>query len=100
MEMENEKYETITSEYVDYGRNKFIEVAKKRVRSEDSENAVFLNISKGYYRFDGEKRYMGGIGFPPEESIVNGIIEKLQSVISFDDGGGAIEDDPNADLDD
>ena len=89
------EYETITSEYVDYGRNKFIELSKKRVLP---DNAVFLNISKGYYTPEGEKRYQRGIGFPPEEDIVNGIIEKLQSVMSSGDEGSA--DDPNADLED
>jgi hypothetical protein len=72
------EYETILSEYVDYGRNKFIEISKKRVVP---ENAVFLNISKGYYTPDGSKRYQRGIGFPPEEEIVNGLIEKLQAVM-------------------
>jgi hypothetical protein len=72
------EYETITSEYVDYGRNKFIEISKKRVMP---ENAVFLNISKGYYTPEGEKRYQRGIGFPPEEAIVNDLIGKLQTVM-------------------
>ena len=92
------EYETILSEYVDYGRNKFIEVSKKRVMP---DNAVFLNISKGYYTPEGEKRYQRGIGFPPEEDIVNGLIEKLQIVIREGGSEGSSEaDDPNADLDD
>jgi hypothetical protein len=105
MEME---YETIASEYVDYGRKKFIEISKKRLLTENNENAVFLNISKGFYTTTGEKRYRGGIGFPPEEEIVNGIIEKLQSVMNSGDSGMGtdVEDirggkaNPNADLDD
>jgi len=72
------EYETLLTEYVDYGRNKFIEVSKKRVVS---ENAVFLNISKGYYTPNGEKKYRGGIGFPPEDEIVTGLIEKLHNVM-------------------
>ncbi len=78
-------YETIVSEYVDYGRNKFIEISKKRV---NPEGAVFLNISKGYYTPDGQKRYQRGssIGFPPEGNIVGDLIEKLQTVMdSFTD---------------
>lgn len=71
-------YETIMSEYVDYGRNKFIEISKKKVVS---EGAVFLNISKGYYTPQGTKRYQRGIGFPPEEEIVVGLIQKLQSIL-------------------
>jgi hypothetical protein len=92
------EYETILSEYVDYGRNKFIEVSKKRVMP---DNAVFLNISKGYYTPEGERRYQRGIGFPPEADIVNGLIEKLQVVVQ--EGGvegAAAEEDPNADLED
>jgi hypothetical protein len=77
------EYETILSEYVEYGRNKFIEISKKKVVP---ENAVFLNISKGYYTPDGNKRYQRGIGFPPEEAIVTGLIDKLQTVMgSFTD---------------
>ena len=77
------EYETLLSEYVDYGRNKFIEISKKRVVP---ENAVFLNISKGYYTPDGNKRYQRGIGFPPEKEIVAGLIERLQTVMdSFTD---------------
>jgi len=91
------EYETITSEYVDYGRNKFIEISKKRVMP---DNAVFLNISKGYYTPDGEKRYQRGIGFPPEEEIVNGLIEKLQTVINSADEGPKEAEDPNEELDD
>jgi hypothetical protein len=73
------EYETIVSEYVDYGRNKFIEVSRKRVLPDQTE---FLNISKGYYTPDGERRYQRGIGFPVEEEIVNNIIDKLRNVIS------------------
>jgi hypothetical protein len=94
------EYETILSEYVNYGRNKFIEISKKRVKPEDGskpENAFFVNISKGYYAPDGEKRYQRGIGFPPEEAIVNSLIEKLQNVMSSLDEG---EMGKSSDLDD
>jgi hypothetical protein len=87
------EYETLLCEYVDYGRNKFIEVSKKRAIS---ENAVFLNISKGYYTPDGRKQYRGGIGFPPEDAIVSGLIEKLQSMM----GGAGEEGGGSSDLDD
>ena len=79
------EYETISSEYVDYGRNKFIEVSKKRVMP---DNAVFLNISKGYYTPEGEKRYQRGIGFPPEAEIVNGLIDKLNVILAAADDAG------------
>jgi hypothetical protein len=73
------EYETIVSEYVDYGRNKFLEISKKKVKPDET---IFLNISKGFYTPEGEKRYQRGIGFPNEMDIVNNLIEKLQSVAS------------------
>lgn len=72
------KYETIVSEYVDYGRNKFLEVAKKKVLPDE---AIFLNISKGYYTPEGEKRYQGGLGFPDEKELVENLIKKLQTIV-------------------
>ena len=75
------EYETIVSEYVDYGRNKFLEISKKKVKPDET---IFLNISKGFYTPEGGKRYQRGIGFPNEMDIVNNLIEKLQSVASAD----------------
>lgn len=72
------EYETIVSEYVDYGRNKFLEISKKKVLP---ENTIFLNISKGYYTPEGEKRYQRGIGFPNEKEIVENLIKKLQIIL-------------------
>jgi hypothetical protein len=73
------EYETLEAEYVEYGRNKFIEIAKKRIVD---ENAVFINISKGYVAPNGQRRYQKSIGFQPDEQIVTGIIEKLGQVWS------------------
>ncbi len=75
------EYQTIVSEYVDYGRNKFLEISKKKVKPDDT---IFLNISKGFYTPEGEKRYQRGIGFPNEISIVDSLIEKLKSVATQD----------------
>ena len=68
------EYETLKSEFIDHGRNKFIEVSKKRVLPDGDE---FINISKGYYTHDGEKRYQGGIGFPVKEKITGRVVEAL-----------------------
>jgi hypothetical protein len=73
------EYETIVSEYVDYGRNKFLEISKKKVKPDET---IFLNISKGFYTPEGDKRYQRGIGFPNEMEIVKNLMEKLLSVAS------------------
>ena len=70
-------YETILIETLDYGKNKFLEVSKKKAMPDEN---VFLNISKGYYTPDGEKRYQRGIGFPDDAEFVSQLVEKLQTV--------------------
>ncbi|ODS42589.1 MAG: hypothetical protein MSIBF_04580 [Candidatus Altiarchaeales archaeon IMC4] len=72
------EYETIKSEYVEYGQNKFLEVSKKKVMPDDT---VFYNISKGYYTPEGDRRYQRSIGFPEEKKIVEDLIEKLQAIL-------------------
>lgn len=71
------EYETIASEYLDYGRNKFLEMSKKKPLP---EGEVFLNISKGYYTPEGERRYQKGIGFPNDKEFVKQLIDKLKKI--------------------
>ncbi len=71
------EYETIAIETLDYGKNKFLEVSKKKAMPDEN---VFLNISKGYYTPDGEKRYQRGIGFPDDAEFVSQLVEQLQAV--------------------
>jgi hypothetical protein len=71
------EYETLVSEYIDYGKNKFLEVSKKKVLPEGVE---FLNISKGYYTPDGQKRYQNAIGFPLDKEIAKSLIQRLTIV--------------------
>ena len=49
-------YETIKSEEITFGRNNFIEVAKKKAISDEGENE-FISISRGYYLDDGSKKW-------------------------------------------
>ncbi len=71
------EYETIASEYLDYGRNKFLEMSKKKPLP---EGEVFLNISKGYYTPEGERRYQKGIGFPNDKEFVKQLVDKLKKI--------------------
>ena len=70
-------YETIAIETLDYGKNKFLEVSKKKAMPDEN---VFLNISKGYYTPEGEKRYQRGIGFPDDAEFVSRLVGKLKAV--------------------
>jgi hypothetical protein len=71
------EYETLASEYLDYGRNKFLELSKKKPLP---DGEVFLNLSKGYYTPEGERRYQKGIGFPNDEKFVKELVDKLKKI--------------------
>ncbi|RLF31793.1 MAG: hypothetical protein DRN37_00960 [Thermoplasmata archaeon] len=60
------EYETIEAEEIKFGRNNFIEVAKKRAISEEGETE-FISISRGYYLDDGSKKWKASIALPQEE---------------------------------
>lgn len=94
------EYETLVSEYVDYGRNKFLEVSKKRV---SSDGTIFMNISKGFYTPEGERRYQRGIGFPNEKEVIDSLLEKLKIVADKgeeDAGEELMEESPMEDTED
>jgi hypothetical protein len=77
LDVEKMEYETISSEYLDYGRNKFLEMSKKKPLP---DGEIFLNISKGYYTPEGERRYQKGIGFPNDKEFVKELIDKLKKI--------------------
>lgn len=87
------EYQTIVSEYVDYGRNKFLEISKKKIMPDET---IFLNISKGFYTPERERRYQRGIGFPNEKAIVDSLIEKLKAIASEEPSVGEITSEEEA----
>ncbi len=74
------EYEVMKAEVVNFGNNKFLEIAKKKVKGGENQNE-FISISKGYFTPDGGKKYKEGLGFPAEQKIVDEIIVKLNSVL-------------------
>lgn len=64
------------SKIVNFGDNKFIEVARKIAKSETGENE-FISISKGNMMND-IKRYRKGLGFTTE--ILNEVVEALKTI--------------------
>jgi hypothetical protein len=76
-------YETIVSNDIKYGRNKFIEVSRKKALPDGVE---FLNVSKGYFTPDGQKRYQNAVGFPlDKDNIIRPLIEYLKAVGQLED---------------
>ena len=59
------EFETLKAEEVAFGRNNFIEVSRKKARTDEGENE-FIAVSRGYYLPDGSKRWKASIALPTE----------------------------------
>lgn len=70
---------TIGADKISFGRNNFIEVARKRAVTDDGENE-FISISRGYYLPDGTERFKKSLTIPDEEEIKEFVISKITSL--------------------
>ena len=79
---ERVEFKTIKAEEIKFGRNSFVEIARKVAVSDEGENE-FVSISRGFYGTDGSKRFSRGknISIPNEEGVVKDLAEKLQKVL-------------------
>jgi hypothetical protein len=73
------EFETLKAEYINFGRNNFIEVAKKKAVSNDGERE-FLSISRGFYLDDGSKRWKASITLPDEDDKRKKIADLLTTL--------------------
>ncbi len=72
-------FETIKSEKKEFGRNNFIEVARKKATTEEGTNE-FISISRGYYLPDGTERFKKSITVPDDPAIKEFVAEKIKSL--------------------
>lgn len=70
------EFETIKAEKVNFGRNNFLEVARKKAIGEDGENE-FISISRGYYLPDKTERFKKSLTIPDDDEIRKFIAEKV-----------------------
>ena len=70
---------TISAEKVNFGKDKFIEIARKKAVSEDGENE-FISITRGYYLPDGTERFKKSITIPDEEEVKGFIVDKVTNL--------------------
>ncbi len=78
-EQGNVEFETVKAEEVKFGKNNFIEIARKRAKTAEGENE-FLAISRGFFLPDGTKRFKRSIAVPNEKEIIDFISDKLKEV--------------------
>lgn len=73
------EFETITTKEIKFGKNKFLEVARKKAVSPEGENE-FISISRGFMTPTGQKRFKNALGFPAEKDIVEQLVTALNEV--------------------
>ena len=70
------EFETVKAEEVKFGKNNFIEVARKHAKSDQGENE-FISVSRGFFLPDGTKRFKKSIAIPDEKEIKDFVAQKI-----------------------
>ncbi len=73
------EFETVASEKVNFGRNNFLEIARKRAKTDDGENE-FISVSRGYYLPDGSERFKKSLTIPDDEEIRSFVADKIKNM--------------------
>ena len=73
------EFETVKAEKIDFGRNNFLEVARKRVITSEGANE-FISVSRGYYLPDKTERFKRSLTIPDDPQVKNFIAEKIKSL--------------------
>ncbi|UCC91251.1 MAG: hypothetical protein JSV39_02955 [Candidatus Aenigmatarchaeota archaeon] len=69
-------FETVKAEEVKFGKNNFLEVARKKATSEQGENE-FIAISRGFFLPDGTKKFKRSIAIPDQDEIKEFVSRKI-----------------------
>jgi hypothetical protein len=62
------EFETVRAEKINFGRNNFIEIARKKAIADNGTNE-FISISRGYYLPDETERFKKSLTIPDEDEI-------------------------------
>jgi len=73
------EFQTVKAEVVKFGRNSFIEVARKIAKTPEGENE-FVSISKGFFQEDGSQRFRDSLSLPKEPEVLAEIAEKIKNI--------------------
>ncbi|MGB9636326.1 MAG: hypothetical protein ACPL1Y_03650 [Thermoplasmata archaeon] len=76
----NVKFETVKAEKISFGKNNFIEIARKKATTSDGNVNEFITLSRGFVTRDGSERYKNAVTIPDDPDIKNQIAEKIKTV--------------------
>lgn len=73
------EFKTLKAEEVKFGKNNFLEIARKKAIAEEGENE-FIAISRGFFLPDGTKRFKKSLAIPDEDGIKSFIAKKIKEL--------------------
>jgi len=73
------RFETIRSEKVNFGRNNFLEVARKRATTSEGTKE-FISVSRGYYLPEKTERFKRSLTIPDDPDVRAFIADKIRSL--------------------
>lgn len=75
--MADVEFQTLKAAEVKFGKNNFLEVARKKAIAQEGENE-FIAISRGFFAADGTKRFRRSIALPDDGDIIQFVVKTLQ----------------------
>ncbi len=72
-------FETIKAEKKEFGRNNFLEVARKKAITDDGESE-FISVSRGYFLPDGSERFKKSLTIPDDEELKKFVAEQIMEL--------------------
>ena len=73
------EFQTVKSEEVKFGKNNFLEVARKKAVADEGENE-FIAISRGFFLPDGTKRFKKSLALPDDQEIKDFVAAKIKEM--------------------
>jgi hypothetical protein len=73
------EFKVLKAEEVKFGKNNFLEIARKKALTDEGENE-FVAISRGFYLPDGTKRFKRSIAIPNDKEILEAIAKKIKEI--------------------
>ncbi len=72
-------FETVKAEIKEFGRNNFIEIARKRAVSADG-STEFISVSRGYYARDGSRKFKRSLTIPDDTETKEFMAEMIRNL--------------------
>ena len=73
------EFQTVKAEEIKFGKNNFLEVARKKAVADEGENE-FIAISRGFFLPDGTKRFKKSLAIPDEQEIKDFVSSKIKEM--------------------